>query len=94
MALPTELTLEPLSRPQETRTDKGKVRRQECSTCGLPYPAHSKLCRICGQYVEHHDDQGVEDCIAGRARMARARFLAGSALDEVDEIVLRLVNGA
>lgn len=86
--LPPELLIEPLSRPAENRTKGGKLVKQECSTCGRNYVFHSKLCRICKQYVEHHDEAGAAACIDGRCRMAAARARAGIELDEVDKFVL------
>lgn len=86
--LPPELLEEPLSRPAEHRTKKGELVKQDCTVCGRNYVFHSLQCRICHQYVEHHDEAGAAACIDGRGRMAAARARAGVELDDVDGFVL------
>lgn len=67
-------------------------KKAKCKICDLPYNSHSgNFCAICKDAVEHHDAAKFDDCVAGRRRMARARFLAEVPLDEIDK--LSLENG-
>lgn len=64
-------------------------KKAKCKICELPYTAHSgNFCAICKDAVEHHTAEKFDDCLAGRRRMARARFLADIDLDEVDKLTL------
>lgn len=68
-------------------TPKGN---RQCTVrdCGRPLEEHSPPCRFCGRPPEHHADGDLELERAGRARMARARHLAGQPLDPIDREVL------
>lgn len=50
-----------------------------CRVCKATYAQHSgRICRICREAVEHHDDQERMDLeIAGAVDMASARLAAG-----------------
>lgn len=64
-------------------SDQTPVKEPQCKICGALYSAHTAgACPWCGLLREHHQLPGggggktegtVEDCRAGKARMAAAR---------------------
>lgn len=70
----------------------------KCTVCGAFYSAHTAgPCPWCGLSIEHHGLRGRSggttegqpaDCKAGKARMARARQLAGISLTSADDAAL------
>lgn len=69
----------------------------DCTVCGLSRVGHSKdVCRACNGNLSHHtrvkdgvDRVSVDECWAGRARMAHAKRDAGFMLDEVEGEAVR-----
>lgn len=61
---------------------------RDCTVCKRRVVDHQPPCRFCGRPPEHHADGDLVAERAGRARMARARRLAGQPLDTVDLEVL------
>lgn len=69
--------------------DDRSTKRCSVAGCGLLYIDHKAgKCAFCGGPLEHHKPGEVDECKAGRARMAAARQAAGSPLDKVDLFVL------
>lgn len=61
---------------------------QMCRKCNKAYRDHSPLdCACCGQNIDHHPE-GLAECVAGQARMATSRQLAGIELNDIDLLVL------
>lgn len=60
-----------------------------CKDCTRRYDEHSgRRCALCREPVEHHGDGRFAECLAGRRRMAEARWLAGVPVDAFDRLVL------
>lgn len=71
------------------RPTSGKKKSLACKECGLPYEAHSGTrCAVCKEAIEHHTEDGFEECFEGQRRMARARHLAGVELNDIDRAAL------
>lgn len=69
------------SSPEPPRGDR------TCSVCGRALSAHSgEVCPPCGRPLEHHEPGEVDECWAGRARMAAALVAAASDVVWVDSL--------
>lgn len=69
------------SSPERPRGDRA------CTVCGLALSAHSgEVCPPCGRPLEHHGPGEVDECWAGRARMAAALVAAASDVVWVDSL--------
>jgi hypothetical protein len=87
----TQNAVPPQFRVYGQRPEEGgkKVRTCKVEGCGLSYPAHSgSICGMCKSPVEHHDEASFQQCLEGRRRMAKARYLADVELDEIDKLSL------
>lgn len=64
-------------------------KKAKCKVCELPYTSHTgNFCAICKGAIEHHTAEQFDECVEGRRRMARARYLADIDLDEIDKLCL------